>query len=130
MRAKVLAAYVLGISLWGASGMEEVPFEVMRERPRRQLAEAQYEAERRGGAWIVTIHAGRRPTGGYRVEVRKVEREGARCVVHYRVLEPPPDAMVPQVITYPAVMVRFEAACTEAGVEPPLPRASPEGEER
>ncbi|GIU78141.1 MAG: hypothetical protein KatS3mg005_1379 [Bryobacteraceae bacterium] len=129
MRAR-LAAAVLGISLWGASGMEEVPFEVLRERPRRQAAEAQYEAEKRGGAWIVTIHAGRRPTGGYRVEVRKVEREGTRCVVHYRVLEPPPDAMVPQVITYPAVMVRFEAACAEAMVEPPLPRASPEGEER
>ncbi len=129
MRVRAAAA-VLGISLWGASGMEEVPFEVLRERPRRQAAEAQYEAEKRAGAWIVTIHAGRRPTGGYRVEVRKVERAGAKCTVHYRVLEPPPDAMVPQVITYPAAVVRFEAACEEAGVEPPLPRASREGEER
>lgn len=110
--------------------MEEVPFETLKGRPRRQSVEARYEVERQGPAVIVTIHAGRRPTGGYSVKVRRVEREKGRCVVHYAVIEPPPDVMAPQVITYPAAMIRIQAACEDVAVKPPLPRGAAEGEER
>lgn len=109
---------------WTGISMEDVPFEVLKRRPPRRSEEARYEAVREGGAWVVTIHAGRKPTGGYSVEVRRVEREESRCVVHYAVVGPPPDAMVPQVITYPAAMVRFRAACSEVAVSPPLPRGA------
>lgn len=126
LRALALAA---GVWLTGSS-MEDVPFELLRGRPRRQCAEAQYDVERSGGAVIVTIHAGRKPTGGYSVEVRRVVKEDSKCVVHYAVIEPPPEAMVPQVITYPAAMVRIRAACEDAEVQPPLPRAAAAGEER
>lgn len=126
-----LAALALCAGVWlcGLS-MEEVPFEVLKGRPRRQSAEARYEVERQDGAVIVTIHAGRKPTGGYRVEVRRVERESERCVAHYAVIEPPPDALVPQVITYPAVTIRIRASCGTVEVKPPLPRGAAGGEDR
>lgn len=126
-----LAVVVLAACEWLTGiNMEELPFEALRARPRRQFTAAQYEMERQGESVIVTIHAGRKPTGGYSVQVRRVVKESARCTVHYAVIEPPPDAMVPQVITYPAAMVRFRSACTEVRVEPPLPRAAKAGEER
>ncbi|MCS7042605.1 MAG: protease complex subunit PrcB family protein [Bryobacteraceae bacterium] len=109
--------------------MEGVPFEVVKQRPTQRSVEPCYEAVREGEAWIVTIHAGRKPTGGYSVEVRRVEKQGSRCMVHYAVIGPPPDAMVPQVITYPAVTVRFRAGCGEVAVSPPLPRG-PAAEDR
>lgn len=122
-------ALLTGVWLTGFS-MEDVPFEVLKGRPRRQSVQARYEVERQGPAVIVTIHAGRRPTGGYSVKVHRVEREKGRCVVHYAVIEPPPDAMVPQVITYPAAIIRIQAACEDVAVQPPLPRVAAEGEER
>jgi hypothetical protein len=125
----VLLALAAGVCLTGSS-MEEVPFEVLKERPRRQSAQPMYEVEKRGGAVIVTIHAGRKPTGGYAVRVHKVERDGSRCTVHYVVTEPPPDAMVTQVITYPAVMVRLPSECEDVAVQPPLRRGAAAGEER
>jgi hypothetical protein len=128
MRFRMLAL-AAGLWLTGFS-MEDVPFEVLKGRPRRQSARAQYEVERSGEAVIVTIHAGSQPTGGYSVEVRRVVKEGSKCVVHYAVIEPPPDAMVPQVITYPAAMVRIQTACKDVEVQPPLPRAAAAGQER
>jgi hypothetical protein len=107
---------------WTGFSMEDVPFEVLKRRPARPSSVARYEVLRERDSIVVTIHAGRRPTGGYSVEVRRVVKEGPRCVVHYAVIDPPPDAMVPQVITYPAAMVRFRADCAEVAVAPPLPR--------
>lgn len=127
MRLRLLAL-AAGVWLTGFS-MEDVPFEVLKGRPRRQSARAQYEVDRSGETVIVTIHAGRKPTGGYSVQVRRVVKEGPRCMVHYEVIEPPPDAMVPQVITYPAAMVRIQTACKDVGVQPPLRRATAAGEE-
>lgn len=122
---RLLSLALLAGLCWNGFRVEEVPFEVIRQRPSRQSAQAQYEVERGGETTLVTIHAGRKPTGGYTVKVRKVERDGARCTVHYAVVPPPEDAMVPQVITYPAVAVRIAAACEDVTVEPPLPRAAP-----
>ncbi len=120
-RRAVLA--LAGAVCWTGYSMEDVPFEVLQRRPRRRAERAEYEAGRQGGAWIVTIHAGQKPTGGYSVEVRRVERQGKRCIVHYAVVEPPPDAMVTQAITYPAAVVRIAAGCEDVAVAPPLPRA-------
>ncbi|MGC8759415.1 MAG: protease complex subunit PrcB family protein [Bryobacteraceae bacterium] len=106
--------------------MEDVPFEVLKRRPPRRSETARYEVERTPEAVIVTIHAGRKPTGGYSVKVRRVTKDGSRCVVHYAVVGPPPDAMVPQVITYPAVMVRIPTACADVAVSPPLERGGAE----
>ena len=117
------ALALLAVACLCGFGMQDVPFEVLKRRPPRRSAEARYEVERSGEAVIVTIHAGRKPTGGYLVEVRKVTRDGGRCMIHYAVVPPPADAMVPQVITYPAVSVRLPSSCREVGVEPPLPRA-------
>lgn len=114
---------------WTGFSMEDVPFEVLKRRPPRPSSVARYEVLREGDDTVVAIHAGRKPTGGYSVEVRRVVKDGPRCVVHYAVIAPPPDAMVPQVITYPSVMVRFRAACSDVAVSPPLPRGD-QAEER
>lgn len=121
----VLAAAVC----WTGFSMEDIPFEVVKRRPPRRSNMACYEVLREADSIVVAIHAGRRPTGGYSVEVRRVVKDGPRCVVHYAILGPPPDAMVPQVITWPAAMVRFRAACSEVTVSPPLRRGE-EGDER
>ncbi|MEJ5367456.1 MAG: protease complex subunit PrcB family protein [Bryobacteraceae bacterium] len=110
---------------WTVLSVEDVPFEVLKQRPRRQSVQAQYEVERRSEGVIVTIHAGRKPTGGYAVKILRVSRDGARCTVHYAVIPPPEDAMVPQVLTYPSVSVKIPAACADVTVQPPLPRATP-----
>lgn len=121
-----LAALALLASLcWTVFTVEDVPFEVLKQRPRRQSAQAQFEVERRADSVIVTIHAGRKPTGGYTVKVLRVVRDGARCTVHYAVIPPPADAMVTQVLTYPAVSVSIPASCAEVAVQPPVPRAAP-----
>lgn len=127
--AGVRLALVGAVCLTGFS-MEDVPFEVLKRRPARQSERPLYELQRNGDATVVTIHAGRKPTGGYSVKVRRVEREKRRCVVHYAVIEPPPDAMVPQVITYPAAVIRIQSACEDVAVQPPLPRGRAEGQER
>lgn len=127
---RLLSLALLAGLCWNGLSVEEVPFEVIRQRPRRQSTQAQYEVERGGEATLVTIHAGRKPTGGYTVKVRKVERDGARCTVHYAVLPPPDGAMVPQVITYPAVSIRIRSACGEVSVQPPLPLAPAGGAAR
>ncbi len=122
------AALALLASLcWTVFSVEDVPFEVLKQRPRRQSVQAQYEVERRAEGVIVTIHAGRKPTGGYAVKVLRVTRDGARCTVHHAVIPPPADAMVTQVLTYPAVSVRIPASCAEVAVQPPVPRAAPGG---
>lgn len=130
LRSRRAVLVLLGCLCCTGYSMGDVPFEVLRQRPRRQAERPEYEVERQRGAVIVTVHAGQKPTGGYSVEVRRVERQGKRCVVHYAVLEPPADAMVPQVITYPAVSVRIPGSCEEVTVQPPLPRGRPAGEER
>ena len=61
---------------------------------------------------VAAIFAGQKPTGGYSVQVTKVVDESepgrpTRGVVHYRLVSPPPDALVSQVLTYPSVVIRI-----------------------
>jgi hypothetical protein len=65
-----------------------------------------------GKETVAAVFAGQKPTGGYSVQVTKVveeSRSGAptRAAVHYRVVSPPPDAVVIQVLTYPSVVIRI-----------------------
>jgi PrcB C-terminal len=66
---------------------------------------------------VVAIHAGRRPTAGYRVELVAVERRGSETVVAYRVDAPPPGEMVAQVITYPFHILRLPKPGTPLRLE-------------
>ena len=55
----------------------------------------------------IAIYLGLRNTGGFAVEIEKVEREGALTVVTFRMIEPDPDSFVTQVLTTPYVLARI-----------------------
>ena len=54
---------------------------------------------------VVGVFLGRRPTTGYGVEIASIEHEGNSLLVTYRELTPNPDAMMPQMLTAPFVLV-------------------------
>jgi hypothetical protein len=60
------------------------------------------------GRLYIAVFAGAKRTGGFAVAVERVERDGDRVVVHARFTEPPPGAMVIQVLTSPAHLVSVE----------------------
>lgn len=55
---------------------------------------------------------GEKPTGGYTVEILSARTEGSQILVRLALMEPPPDAMVAQALTYPY------AAAVLRGVDP------------
>ena len=54
------------------------------------------------------VASGQRPTGGWRMGVAGVRKEGDTLVVDATVTGPPPDAMVTQMLTSPYVVVIVE----------------------
>lgn len=54
-----------------------------------------------GGGTYLAIFWGEKPTGGYSLEIRSVRAAGDRVKVHLSLKEPPEDAMVTQILTYP-----------------------------
>ena len=74
---------------------------------------------------VVAIFAGQKPTGGYSVRVEKVTEESrpgqsSRATVHYRVMAPPADAMLIQVLTYPYTLIRVEKKLDAVDFRPPI----------
>ena len=57
---------------------------------------------------VVFIIAGQRPTGGYKVDVKSVAREGDTLVVDAPVTAPSPDMMVTQAFTSPFAVVAVD----------------------
>jgi hypothetical protein len=64
--------------------------------PERRLPVVDFSSE-----MCFAIFAGERPTGGYAVVVEQVVESASGIEVSYRVTGPPPDAIVPQVLTAP-----------------------------
>ena len=56
---------------------------------------------------VVGVFAGQQPTAGYQVEIVRIEPEGGRLLVVYRIESPAKDAMVAQVLTQPFHLVRL-----------------------
>ncbi|HXG31827.1 MAG TPA: protease complex subunit PrcB family protein [Bryobacteraceae bacterium] len=71
---------------------------------------------------VVLVSAGRRPTGGYAVEIERiVEAPGSKpAKVYYRIVAPSPDAPVPRVISYPCTAVEIPRKFRTVTFEPPL----------
>ncbi len=61
-----------------------------------------------GDSTTLLIFLGQRPTGGYGVDVEKVEIKGGKLVVVARERCPKPGSMVIQVITSPFVAVKVD----------------------
>ncbi len=59
---------------------------------------------------VVAAFLGRRRTGGYGLEIADIERGSEFITIHIRELSPPPDAMVTQALTWPAVLILVEDA--------------------
>jgi len=70
---------------------------------------------------VAVIHAGERPTGGYSVRVEKVASgpRAGQARVWRRVLEPGPDAMVTQALTYPCAVLVLEGKFTAVEISSP-----------
>jgi PrcB C-terminal len=50
---------------------------------------------------VVALFMGERPTGGFAIEVTRIERTDSGLSVHYRTTRPDPAAMQPQALTQP-----------------------------
>jgi hypothetical protein len=68
---------------------------------------------------LVVAAAGKKPTGGYRVEVRSLSVKDKTLLVRWEVHSPAPDAVVTQAITYPAQMVLVERFDGPVKFDPP-----------
>jgi hypothetical protein len=119
------AAFLFGaVAAVAALGQRsgQAKFRVIDSGDGASVVKPQYRLRAAKGTTTVTIHAGEKPTGGWEVSVKRVERVSGACVVHYRVQGPPPDAIVTQALNYPFTTVRITPTCREVRVEPPLPR--------
>jgi len=54
---------------------------------------------------VVALFMGERPTGGYAIEVTRIERTAQGLTVHYRTSRPDPSAMQTQALTQPFHLV-------------------------
>src|SRR5882672_1575839 len=59
---------------------------------------------------VVALFMGERPTGGYAIDVTRIERTDAGLAVHYRTTRPDPSAMQMQVLTQPFHLVTLPRA--------------------
>ena len=86
--------------------MSEIPFrlETTDEHGDAALAWARREERVR-----ITVRAGERRTAGHAISIVRIVRDGTRLTVKVALRTPPPDAMVAQVLTWPAQTVSIEA---------------------
>ena len=121
----LLAAALLGAAA-GARAQQptSVKFTVEgRPAGASSVTKPEYRVTREKDATVVSLFAGQKPTGGYSITVTRVDQQDGACTVRYRIQGPPPDAIVTQMLTYPAVTIRIAAACKDVKVDPPMPRS-------
>jgi hypothetical protein len=63
---------------------------------------------------VAGVFLGLRSTGGYRVTISSVDRQGTGVVVQWREQKPDPGAIVIQTLTFPFVLVRIDDAGASA----------------
>lgn len=56
---------------------------------------------------IAALFMGERGTGGYEIEITRVERAGSGLAVHYRSRGPTPGAMLTQTLTQPFHLIKL-----------------------
>jgi hypothetical protein len=54
-----------------------------------------------GDKQYILVARGMKPTAGYSIQISKVEKADGNIVVHTEIIDPNPDDMVAEVITYP-----------------------------
>jgi hypothetical protein len=57
---------------------------------------------------VIGVFLGSRPTGGYTVEIARIDRDGDALVVSYQERKPAPDVITTQVITMPYQLVTID----------------------
>ena len=62
------------------------------------------------GAMLLAVFEGQQRTGGYSIEITSIARDGDRLVVRATFVQPPPAAIVTEVITSPAHVVSIASA--------------------
>lgn len=66
-----------------------------------------YLDELSDGKVIVTIASGRKNTGGYGIEISKVNVNGTKVQIYVKEYSPEPGMIVTQALTYPIVQIEF-----------------------
>ncbi len=72
-------------------------------------APLEYEPPRDGRVRL-TVRLGEQRTGGYRIRVSRITRDGPTLTVRCEITAPRDDAIVTQVLTYPAQAVSVDEA--------------------
>lgn len=86
----------------------EVP-ELLRRNSERLRQFAGFTTWEEGGQNFVLIHAGKKPTGGYNIEVARVEDNDPNYTVLVKWIKPQPGETVLQATTYPRVVIKIPA---------------------
>jgi hypothetical protein len=74
-----------------------------------------------GGRTVIGVFAGERPTGGYQIDVERIETRAGRLHVHVRDTVPPPGTLVTQSLTYPYHIVAIPPTDMRVEFVPPVP---------
>jgi hypothetical protein len=127
---KLLLALAVPAVLAGAERLTPVPFTTVGEGQQSGIEERREVTVRTAAEWktlwkqhaadqtmpavdfsksmVVGVFLGMRNTGGYRVTITAIDREGSDLVVTWREEAPARDAMVSQMLTFPFHLVRLE----------------------
>jgi hypothetical protein len=57
---------------------------------------------------VIAIFQGNKPTGGFSIEILRVEKSEEKFLVFYKEVTPPPGSMVPQALTQPCHMIKLQ----------------------
>ncbi|SDK96455.1 protease complex subunit PrcB family protein [Natronincola ferrireducens] len=87
----------------------QVPVKIQEILPRYKMLERALAAKVDEEIYVI-VTRGEKLTGGYGVDIEKIqllkEEEGPKLVIHALFKDPNPDDLVPQVITYPYIVVK------------------------
>jgi hypothetical protein len=73
----------------------------------REYNKRGYYYEEENDEAIVTIAMGEEPSGGYSINVAKIEIDGSEATIYVNETSPPDDAIVSHALTYPIVQIKF-----------------------
>lgn len=87
----------------------QIPEKINKIIPRYKMLERALAAKVEDEVYVI-VTRGEKLTGGYHVDIEKIQflkgDSEARVVVHVLFKDPNPDDLVPQVVTYPYVVVK------------------------
>ena len=85
----------------------KLDYTIINDLDDREYNKRGYYYEEENDEAIVTIAMGEEPSGGYSINVAKIEIDGSEATIYVNETSPPDDAIVTLALTYPIVQIKF-----------------------